>query len=70
MTAKFKIVSSAEVFAAKSFSPHTFIGNPCECGHGEKQHKPLFKKQRTEGCTAPGCGCTEFQSQAEAIFAS
>ncbi len=62
---KWKIVSSAEVSAAKSLSPHTFLDNPCVCGHGKEQHKPVFNRARREDCTAPECFCLEFQSKAE-----
>ena len=71
---KFAIINSAAMAAARAWSPETFLENPCECLHGEGQHAPFTKAlhskprvRRTGACSHPGCKCTGYQDQRDAI---
>lgn len=56
-----RIISSADLFAAGSWSAETFMALPCgNCGHGKGQHQPLYKKVRSGPCTQSDCECTQY----------
>jgi hypothetical protein len=65
---KYRVVSSAEMFAAQSFAPSDFLNEPCgNCSDGKGQHRPLRSERQgklvhTGKCTRPGCDCPGYES--------
>jgi hypothetical protein len=75
-SAQYRIITSAAMFAAESFSPHDFLDDLCGyCCDGKGQHRPLRSERKgkavhTGSCTQPGCDCLSYVSGQQFFYGS